>query len=91
MATKRKRSTISQAEARRLRAENEKMRRERNQQRNAWVRDYPGGTNIGHMTFNAATDFMPAVVHNSRQLGHAVVVTVDGTRLQFYALPLPNL
>ena len=62
MATK-----ISQAEARRLRAENEQLRRERDRQRNAWVRDYPGGVNIAQSTYNDSRDFLPAVIANSRK------------------------
>ena len=35
-----------------MRAENEQLRRERDRQRNAWVRDYPGGVNIAHTNYN---------------------------------------
>lgn len=85
-----KRKPISQAEARRLRAENEQLHRERDQQRRAWARDYPGGVNIAQSTYNDSRDFLPAVIHNSRKLGHAVVCVADGEKVLYYALPLPG-
>ena len=50
-----------------MRAENEQLRRERDRQRNAWVRDYPGGVNIAHINYNDSRDFLPAVIANSRK------------------------
>lgn len=85
-----KRNPISQAEARRLRAENEQLRRERDMQRYRWAAGFPGGFNIASTTFNDARDFLPAVIANSRLLGHAVVCTTDGATVRYYALPLPE-
>lgn len=81
---------ISQVEARRLRREVEQLKRERDEQRRRWCRSYPGGTNIAQLTYASGKEFIPAVVENSIRLQHAVVVTVDGGTLSFYALPLPE-
>ena len=86
----RKRNHISQTEARRLRAENERLRRERDRQRNRWASDFPGGTNIATITYSDSRDFVPAVIANSRLLGHAVICTTDGATVRFYALQLPE-
>lgn len=86
-----KRNAISQAEARRLRSENEDLRRQLDQQRNRWSSEWPGGANIASITYDDATNFIPAVIANSRLLGHAVVCTTDGPRVRFYALPLGSL
>jgi hypothetical protein len=82
--------TISQAEARRLRKRVEQLESMERTQRGRYARQYPGGVNIAQSTFNAATDFLPAVIDNSRKLGHAVVVVADGATLLYYALPHPD-
>jgi hypothetical protein len=80
---------ISQVEARRLRKRVEELELSESRRRNAWVRDYPGGVNIAQSSYASRTEFLPAVIRNSRLLGHAVVCTCDdqGTVL-YYALPL---
>lgn len=86
----RKRNSISQREARALRREVEQLRRERDRQRSAWAAEYPGGVNIAQATYGSSTEFLPAVIHNSRKLGHAVVCLTDGATVRYFALPLPG-
>lgn len=83
-----KRKAISQREARALRRRVEELERQEEQRRNAWAREYPGGVLIATSTFGSATEFPPAVIKNSRKLGHAVVVYADGNLVRYYALPL---
>jgi len=83
-----KRRTISQREARALRRRVEELEQQEEIRRNAWARDYPGGVNIAQASYAASTDFLPAVIHNSRQLGHAVVCVADENKVRYYALPL---
>ncbi len=84
MATKK----ISQRDARMYKHRAETLERLENSRRNAWVRDYPGGVNIAAISYGSGTDFIPAVIDNSRKLGHAVVAVSDGGIVKFYALPL---
>lgn len=81
---------ISQTEARQLRrrvAQLEDMERIR---RARYLTDYPG-TNIANHRYGSATDFLPAVIRNSRLLGHAVVVTCsDDGVVRYYAIPHPE-
>lgn len=77
---------ISQREARRLKKRVEQLENELNGQRNAWARDYPGGTNIGRVD---GVFLMAGKVGVARQLAHAVVAVNDGENLLLYALPLP--
>lgn len=81
---------ISQAEARRLKKRVEQLERDERNRRTRFATDYPGGVNIATQTFDAPESFLPAVVSNSRKLGHAVVVVADGKVLRFYALPHPE-
>jgi hypothetical protein len=85
------RNTISQREARSLKKRVEELEAAEDRRRNAWTRDYPGGVNIATSTFTSSAEFLPAVVKNSRLLGHAVVVTSDGGTLRYFALPLAGL
>lgn len=81
--------TISQREARRLRKRVEELERERDQQRNAWATDYFGGTHIATLDVENLTAELSAI-NTARRLRHAVVVTTDGPRIRFHALPLPS-
>lgn len=83
-----KRQAISQREARALRAEVQRLREHIEQQRNRWMRTFPGGTHIASINYANDREFTPAVIANSRLLGHAVVCTTDGAQVRFYALPL---
>lgn len=78
---------ISQAEARRLKRRVEELEREERRRRNVYLSVYPGGINIAQATYNSVDSFLPAVVKNSRLLGHAVVVVNDGATLRYYAIP----
>lgn len=82
--------TISQREARALRRRVEELESAERQRRHTYARDYPGGVNIATQNYSAATEFLPAVVHNSRKLGHAVVCVADGARILYFALPHPR-
>jgi hypothetical protein len=86
-----RKNSISQREARELRREVQRLHAEEDRRRNSWVSEWPGGTNIAQSSFNAATDFLPAVIHNSRKLGHAVICTTDGSTVLYYALPLASV
>lgn len=83
-------SKISQREARRLRKRVDELEEIIQKQHRSWSSSYPGGTHIATQPYNAETDFLPAIVKVSRQLGHAVVVVNDGPKLMFYGLPLPK-
>lgn len=86
-----KRKVISQREARALRAEVQTLRDQLERQRNKWVRDFPGGAHIASVNYASDREFVPAVIANSRLLGHAVVCTTDGAQVRFYALPLAGV
>lgn len=80
-------SKISQVEARRLRARVDYLEGVLREQRYSYTRKYPGGVNIAQGNHGSATDFLPAVIDNSRKLGHAVVCVADGGTVLYYALP----
>ena len=82
---------ISQTEARRLKRRVEQLEAADRARRQTWSRDYPGGVNIASTTYPSSQEFVPAVIATSRKLGHAVVATVDGNRVAFYALPHKDL
>lgn len=82
---------ISQVEARRLKRRVEDLERIIRSQRDRYARLYPGGVNIAQHAYSAVTDFLPAVVANSRALGHAVVVVDQGSTLLYYAIPHPEM
>jgi hypothetical protein len=77
---------ISQAEARRLKKRVEELEDRDRRRSNAFVRDYPGGVNVGQLTYTQDTDFIPTVVRTSRKLGHAVVLVDDGCKVLLYAI-----
>lgn len=81
-----KRSPISQREARELKRRVRELEDAENQRRNAWSDTLPGGWNISTQPI---PDYTRAAVHTARLLGHAVVATLtsDG-QLRLYALPL---
>lgn len=80
-------NTISQTQARRLRARVDYLEGVLREQRSAYTRKFPGGVNIAQASYGSATDFLPAVIDNSRKLGHAVVCVTDGNTVLYYALP----
>lgn len=80
---------ISQREARRLRKRVEALQREIDTRRNAWASEYPGGVHLG--TVELGDGSLKGAVYAARLLKHAVVVTLDGTRARFYALPEAKL
>lgn len=75
---------ISQREARLLQQRLTKLENHFEQQRNAYVKDWPGGVHIARHSPAPAT---VAVIHTARLLGHAVVVTEQDGEFNFYALP----
>lgn len=86
-----KRKTISQREARELRRRVAELESLEESRRNAWARMYPGGVSIAQTTYNSAQEFLPAVIDNSRRLGHAVVCVADENKVRYYALPLAKV
>lgn len=83
----RKTRTISQKEARRLRALVTKLEREENQRRLSWATDWPGGTYLGRLTLTQDHRIVVASLI-AKRLGHAVVIAVNEPHLEVYALPL---
>jgi hypothetical protein len=84
-------SKISQVEARRLRRRVDELERMERGRRMRYATDYPGGVNIASQNHAATTDFLPAVINTSRQLGHAVVCVADGNQVRYYAIPHPEM
>lgn len=84
-------SKISQVEARRLRARVSQLEQLESDRRRVYTRTYPGGVNIAQGNYGSATDFLPAVINNSRKLGHAVVCVADGGTILYYAIPHKDL
>lgn len=78
---------ISQVEARRLKKRVADLERMEKNRRWLYASDYPGGVNIAQNTHANSTDFLPAVIKNSRLLGHAVVCVTDGNVVRYYAIP----
>ena len=78
---------ISQTEARRFRAEANRLREQLRRMYQAWGQEYPGGTCIGNLQVNEETK---ARIATAGTLKHAVVVTHYGDRLYFHALPAPE-
>lgn len=79
---------ISQREARALRKRVEELTNERNMQRRAWGRQYPGGVHLG--TLGIDDTWFRGRIEGARLLGHAVIVTEESDgKLKFFALPLP--
>lgn len=84
-----KRKTISQADARRLKARVHQLEGILDDQRNCYLREYPGGVHIGTIELSEMRQLLGSV-WTARKLDHAVVVSVDGTRIQLYALQQPK-
>lgn len=81
---------ISQADARALKLRVEELEGYIKREHSAWSQDYPGGISIAQTPHTAPTDFLPAIIRTSRQLGHAVVCTCDDKGVVYYfALPAP--
>lgn len=80
-------SRISQREARRLRKRVDELERVIREQHFSWSKDWPGGVHIGTATGEATN---VARIKVARQLGHAVVATENGDRIEFRALQLPE-
>jgi hypothetical protein len=77
-------ANISQREARRLKKRVEVLERADIARNGAWTRDYPGGVHLNTITVN---DTEWHIIVTARKLGHAcVVVPVDGSRINVYAL-----
>lgn len=77
---------ISQREARRMKKRLVELEQMEDRRRQSWRSDYPGGVNLVNIV---AQSDVHAMIRTARKLGHAVVVTHNGTsELQFYALPL---
>jgi hypothetical protein len=75
---------ISQREARRLRKRVQELERQEEVRRRTWSREYPGGTNFHSFDLD---DVSTATVATAQALGHAIVCTISGRRLMFFALP----
>ena len=76
---------ISQREARRLKARVRQLETERTEQRNKWIRDYPGGIPLGNIT--RERDWLSGRIEAARLLNHPVVVTEGEGKLYFFAVP----
>lgn len=87
---KRRRRTITQAEAKALKRRVAQLEDDEERRRAAWVSDYPDGVNIAAHDFPSSDSVVPTALRTARKLGHAIVAVDDGHRLRFYALPLPK-
>ena len=77
---------ITQREARRNRAELKRLKGYLEQLRRAWISEWPKNCLfIGRTSVDVAT---AARLETARRLRHAVVVSVDGTDLTFWADPV---
>lgn len=80
---------ISQREARRLRAENSRLRHQIKFEHSSFVRTYPGGVNICTLTWGEPSMAAQAML-TAANLGHPVVAVPDNNRsVRVYALPIP--
>lgn len=77
---------ISQREARRMKRRIAELERTLDDQRKAWMSDWPGGIYID--SCRLPSDTAPQSVRIARMLGHAVVAIDAGDELRFHALPL---
>lgn len=81
------RRKISQREARRLRKRVAELEQRESDRRNAWVRDWPGGVDLGSGLAVHASWWW--CVQTARKLGSAVVaIPVDGDKLKLFAVKL---
>lgn len=81
---------ITQVEAWQLRHKVRRMTEERERMLNAWA-TWPGGVHLGTLDEQSA-DVEYAMIHTSRKLGHAVVLTTatNGKKIEMYACKLPE-
>lgn len=75
---------ISQREARRLKKRIHELEYERAEQRNRWVRDFPGGIELGHITL--PRDWFMGRIEAARMLGYAIVATEHENTLHIFAV-----
>lgn len=80
---------ISQREARRLKAENKRLAAILEAQKRWWAQEWPEGIHIAGIA-NVGPDAMSAI-NTARKLGHAVVVWTNVGRVEFCALPIPDV
>jgi len=78
---------ISQAEARRYRAQANRLESQLHQMFRSWGDEHPNGVCIGSVVVDDAT---LARVSTARTLKHAVVLTTGNGRIYFHALPQPK-
>lgn len=78
---------ISQTEARKHRADANRLRETLRAIYRTWRAGHVCATCIGSMTVDAAT---MARIQTAGTLNHAVVVTYSGDRLYFHAMPAPQ-
>lgn len=80
---------ISQREARRLRGRVQELETVLEQQRRAWRKDWPGGTNFATST---GGDVLMAKLRTARLLGHAIVAIPndDNSDIRYYAVNPDN-
>jgi hypothetical protein len=83
------RKTISQTEARRLQKRVAQLEALVAGERRRYGGEYHGGTHVA--TLNSVGDYLLGTIKTARALGHAVMVTADGTQVFFYALPHPKV
>jgi hypothetical protein len=79
---------ISQRDARRFRHRAEQLQKVLDDQRKAWISDFPGGIHV--TTLYTTDDVLKMAIKTTRKLGHAVVVCDNGGQLEFYALPIAS-
>lgn len=77
---------ISQREARALRKRIRILEDQIEMQRNVWTREWPGGVHLASITHRETAIQLQV----ARKLKHAVVATICGDDIRFYALPAAN-
>ncbi|MBA8886110.1 hypothetical protein FHW12_000301 [Dokdonella fugitiva] len=83
-----KRKAITQREAHALRKRVRELEDVLEGQRNAWVREWVGGTHVASFETAQADDRF-AAIHTARRLGHAVVLVSNSYRVfNAYAIQL---
>jgi hypothetical protein len=79
-------SKISQREAHALRRRVKQLEWEMELQRNVWSSEYPGGTHLGSVSWDAM-EHIASAVYVAALLGHAIVAKPDGKKtFNLYAL-----
>lgn len=77
---------ITQTEAHALKRRVAELEKVLNNQRNAWVREWPEGVHLGSLQ---VSDTLYATLMVARKLKHAVVITlVNRNYIDFHALPI---